>query len=192
MAENKKHEEHAEKHFREKHLMLDPLPRGQMNEMVMESMHTTSWKFWVVFAILSAIVAYGLFYSWGVMIAEGLGVAGVNRPTYWGIFLVNTVFWIGISHAGTFISAILRVFRANSAAVHALAELMTFWLGAGWFQHLHAHGPCVAFMLAYAYPNQRMLWLLHSPHGTCWRSPHTCFHPQCTCSAVDPRCCNGA
>ena len=58
------HQSHEE-HLREKHLMLDPLPRGQMNDMVMESMHTTSWKFWVVFAILSVIVAYGLFYSWG-------------------------------------------------------------------------------------------------------------------------------
>ena len=104
---------HGEEHFREKHLMLDPLPRGQMNDMVMESMYVTSWKFWVVFAILSVIVAYGLFFSWGKMIAEGLGIAGVNRPSYWGIFLVNTVFWIGISHAGTFISAILRVFKAE-------------------------------------------------------------------------------
>ena len=62
MAEHNKHTDHAEAHFREKHLMLDPLPRGQMNEMVMESMHTTSWKFWVVFAGLSVVVAYGLFY----------------------------------------------------------------------------------------------------------------------------------
>ena len=53
------HQSHAE-HLREKHLMLDPLPRGQMNSMVMESMYATSWKFWVVFAILSVIVAYGL------------------------------------------------------------------------------------------------------------------------------------
>ena len=49
------------------------------------------------------------------MIANGLGVAGVMRPSYWGIFLVNTVFWIGISHAGTFISAI-RVMKAEFAA----------------------------------------------------------------------------
>jgi hypothetical protein len=120
------HSGHDEAHFREKHLMLDPLPRGQMNEMVMEAMHHTTWKFWVVWGLLAAVVAYGLFYSWGVMILEGLGVAGVNRPSYWGIFLVNTVFWIGISHAGTFISAILRVFKAEFRRPFTrAAELMT-------------------------------------------------------------------
>jgi len=103
------HEEHDPR----EHLMLDPKPRGEMNGMVMESMTTTSWKFWVVFVILSILVATCLVYAWGYLIAEGLGVAGVMRPSYWGIFLVNTVFWIGISHAGTFISAILRVFKAE-------------------------------------------------------------------------------
>jgi hypothetical protein len=43
--------------MRENHLMLDPMPRGEMNAMVMESMHTTSWKFWVVFGLLTAVVA---------------------------------------------------------------------------------------------------------------------------------------
>jgi hypothetical protein len=78
------HSGHDEAHFREKHLMLDPLPRGQMNDMIMEAMHHTTWKFWVVWGLLAAVVAYGLFYSWGVMILEGLGVAGVNRPSYSG------------------------------------------------------------------------------------------------------------
>jgi molybdopterin-containing oxidoreductase family membrane subunit len=92
----------------------------------MESMHTTSWTFWVGFALLSVFVAVGLFGSWGYMIAQGLGVAGVNRPSYWGIFLVNTVFWIGISHAGTFISAILRVMKAEFRRPFTrAAELMT-------------------------------------------------------------------
>ena len=54
-------------------------------------------------------------WAWGYMIANGLGVAGVTRPVYWGIFLVNVVFWIGISHAGTFISALLRVMKFEAA-----------------------------------------------------------------------------
>ncbi|MBK8419605.1 hypothetical protein [Candidatus Villigracilis saccharophilus] len=72
--------QHDEGHFREKHLMLDPLPRGQMNDMVMESMYETSWKFWVVFAILSVIVAYGLFFSWGGSIARLIGVSSSSIP----------------------------------------------------------------------------------------------------------------
>jgi len=160
------HNQHDEEHFREKHLMLDPLPRGQMNDMVMESMYTTSWKFWVVFAILSVIVAWGLFYSWGRMILEGLGIAGVNRPVYWGIFLVNTVFWIGISHAGTFISAILRVFKAEFRRPFTrAAELMTTFglVQAGFSIFMHMGRVWVSYWLM-PYPNERMLWPnLHSP-----------------------------
>ena len=79
------------------HLLLDPKPRGEMNAMVMDAMHTTSWKFWVLVVLLGLVVLVCLFGAWGYLIAEGLGVAGVNRPSYWGIFLVNTVFWIGIN-----------------------------------------------------------------------------------------------
>ncbi|MEW5940165.1 MAG: hypothetical protein AB1750_10910, partial [Chloroflexota bacterium] len=71
MSDKQRQSDHAHDHeakLREQHLMLDPMPRGQMNDMVMESMHTTSWKFWAVFILLSAFVAWGLFYSWGRMI----------------------------------------------------------------------------------------------------------------------------
>jgi len=171
MAEKKNHaehdHEHSAEHFREKHLMLDPLPRGQMNKMVMESMmEKPTWKFWVVASVLAAIVAYGLFYSWGRMIAEGLGIAGVNRPSYWGIFLVNTVFWIGISHAGTFISAILRVFKAEFRRPFTrAAELMTTFglVQAGFSIFMHMGRVWLSYWLM-PYPNQRLLWPnLHSP-----------------------------
>jgi Ni/Fe-hydrogenase subunit HybB-like protein len=155
-----------EEHLREQHLMLDPKPRGEMNAMVMEAMHTTSWKFWVVSILLGAIVLVGLFGSWGYMIAEGLGVAGVNRPSYWGIFLVNTVFWIGISHAGTFISAILRVFKAEFRRPFTrAAELMTTFglVQAGFSIFMHMGRVWLAYWL-FPYPNQRGLWPnFHSP-----------------------------
>ena len=170
MAENRKHSEHShkshEEHLREKHLMLDPMPRGKMNEMVMESMQTTSWKFWVVFGILAAIVAWGLVYSWGRLILEGVGIAGVNRPAYWGIFLVNTVFWIGISHAGTFISAILRVFKAEFRRPFTrAAELMTTFglVQAGFSVFMHMGRVWLSYWLM-PIPNQRQLWPnFHSP-----------------------------
>ncbi len=165
MADHK-HPTSHEEHLREQHLMLDPMPRGKMNEMVMESMHTTSWKFWLVFGLLAAFVAYALFYKWGVMILEGLGVAGVNRPSYWGIFLVNTVFWIGISHAGTFISAILRVFRAEFRRPFTrAAELMTTFglVQAGFSIFMHMGRVWLSYWLM-PIPNQRQLWPnFHSP-----------------------------
>src|SRR3989304_4483013 len=79
-------EAHHDEHDPRQYLMFDPKPRGEMNAMVMESMHTTSWKFWVVFAILSILVATCLVYAWGYMIANGLGVAGGVGPSHLGHF----------------------------------------------------------------------------------------------------------
>ncbi len=169
MTDNQQHTDHGIDHeakLREEHLMLDPLPRGQMNEMIMDAMHTTSWKFWLIFSLLSAVVLYCLVFTWGRMILEGLGLAGINRPSYWGIFIVNTVFWIGISHAGTFISAILRVFKAEFRRPFTrAAELMTTFglVQAGFSIFMHLGRVWLAYWLM-PYPNERGLWPnMHSP-----------------------------
>ena len=165
-AEKAQATHHEEEHDPRELLMYDPKPRGEMNAMVMESMHTTSWKFWVVLGILVLLVAGCFFYAWGYLIAEGLGVAGVMRPSYWGIFLVNTVFWIGISHAGTFISAILRVFKAEFRRPFTrAAELMTTFgliqAGASIFMHM---GRVWLSYWMLPIPNARQLWPnFHSP-----------------------------
>jgi len=156
-------EEHEDPH---EHLMFDPRPRGEMNALVMESMHTTNWKFWVVTITLGVIVLICLVGAWAYMIAEGLGVAGVNRPVYWGIFLVNVVFWIGISHAGTFISALLRVMKVEVRRPFTrAAELMTTFglvqAGISVFMHL---GRVWRSYWLFPYPNERMIWPdFHSP-----------------------------
>ncbi len=148
------------------HLLLDPLPRGEMNRMVMESMHATSWKFWLVTVILAAVVLFSIVGMWGYMIANGLGVAGVTRPEYWGIFLVNTVFWIGISHAGTFVSALLRVVKAEFRRPFTrMAELMTTFglVEAGFSIFMHLGRVWLAYWL-FPYPNVRTIWPnFHSP-----------------------------
>ncbi len=158
--------DHAMEHLRQQHLMLDPKPRGELNALVMESMQTVTWKFWLVVILLGAVVLVGLFGAWGYLIAEGLGVAGVNRPSYWGVFLVNTVFWIGISHAGTFISAILRVFKAEFRRPFTrAAELMTSFglVQAGLSVFMHMGRVWLSYWL-FPIPNQRQLWPnFHSP-----------------------------
>ncbi|MRR10143.1 polysulfide reductase, partial [bacterium] len=157
------HEEHEDPR---QHLMLDPRPRGEMNSMVMEAMQGTTWKFWVIAGLLAVVVLVCLFGAWGYMIANGLGVAGVNRPSYWGIFLVNTVFWIGISHAGTFVSALLRVFKAEFRRPFTrAAELMTTFglVQAGLSIFMHMGRVWLSYWLA-PYPNERGLWPnFHSP-----------------------------
>ena len=148
------------------HLLLDPRPRGEMNDMVMESMHTTSWKFWGVTIFLTLTVLICLVTAWGYLIANGMGVAGVTRPEYWGIFLVNTVFWIGISHAGTFVSALLRVVKAEFRRPFTrAAELMTTFglVQAGMSIFMHLGRIWLAYWL-FPYPNERGLWPdFHSP-----------------------------
>ena len=72
-------------------------------------------KWWLgAVAVLSVIFLAGAV-SFGYMVNQGVGVTGLNRPVFWGVFMVNFVFWIGISHAGIMISAILRLTRRSGA-----------------------------------------------------------------------------
>ena len=148
------------------YLMHDPLPRGQMNAMVMESMRSTGPLFWVITGALALIVLFTLGYLWYLLIMEGQGLAGVTRPDYWGVFLVNTVFWIGISHAGTFISAILRVLKVESRRPFTrAAELMTTFglVQAGLSIFMHLGRVWLAYWM-FPIPNQRTIWPdFHSP-----------------------------
>jgi Ni/Fe-hydrogenase subunit HybB-like protein len=148
------------------HLMHDPMPRGEMNSMVLDSMHSTTWKYWTLTGVLTFIVVTCLFAAWYYLIMQGLGVAGVNRPVYWGIFLVEVVFWIGISHAGTFISAILRVLKVESRRPFTrAAELMTTFglVQAGISVFLHMGRVWLSYWLV-PFPNERGLWPdFHSP-----------------------------
>lgn len=158
---------HAEEHEDPRvHLMHDPLPRGQMNDMVMESMHATSWKFWAVTIFLSFVVLTCVVIAWAYLIAVGQGLAGVTRPDYWGVFLVNTVFWIGISHAGTFISAILRVMKVETRRPFTrAAELMTTFglIQAGLSIFMHLGRVWLSYWML-PIPNERRLWPdFHSP-----------------------------
>ncbi len=85
----------------------------------------TGKKFYLVVAALAAVSFLGL-YAWLTQLKHGLGVTGLNRPVYWGFYITNFVFFIGISHAGTLISAILRLTRAEwRRAITRSAEVIT-------------------------------------------------------------------
>ena len=154
------HQESEAEELRKEHLMLDPMPRDEMNQMVMDAMHSTTPKFWAWLIGLGLGVAVLLFGAWGYMMATGMGVAGIRRPIYWGVFIVTFVFWIGISHAGTFVSAILRVFKAEFRRPFTrAAELMTtFGLAAGALYPLIHLGRVWVFYWMIPYPNARWLW----------------------------------
>ncbi len=74
-------------------------------------LHTGKW-FYVTVAVLSLVVAVGV-YAYVRQLVFGLGITGMNRPVFWGVYIINFVFFIGLSHAGTLVSAILRVVNAE-------------------------------------------------------------------------------
>ncbi|HEX2980097.1 MAG TPA: NrfD/PsrC family molybdoenzyme membrane anchor subunit, partial [Anaerolineaceae bacterium] len=152
------HEHEAEQ--ANEHLMLDPRPREEMNRMVLEAMTTTTPAFWVWTGTLAVLVVVCLFGAWIYMATTGMGLAGIRRPVFWGVFIVTFVFWIGISHAGTFVSAILRVFKAEYRRPFTrAAELMTtFGLAAGALYPLIHLGRVWVFYWLVPYPNARGLW----------------------------------
>ncbi|MFQ6069438.1 MAG: NrfD/PsrC family molybdoenzyme membrane anchor subunit [Candidatus Aminicenantales bacterium] len=85
----------------------------------------TGRKFYLTLGVLLGIIALGVF-AWITQLSRGLGVTGLNRPIYWGFYITNFVFFIGISHAGTLISAILRIAKAEwRRAITRSAEVIT-------------------------------------------------------------------
>jgi molybdopterin-containing oxidoreductase family membrane subunit len=113
----------------------------------------------VTLSVLSAIALWGLV-AWAYQIGKGIGVAGITRPVFWGFYLVDFVFWIGISHAGTLISAILRLTDANwRKPVTRAAEAITVFalMIGGMFPLIHL-GRVWLFYWLFPYPNSRMLW----------------------------------
>ena len=78
-------ESHHEEEERERHLLLDPKPQGEMNQMVMDSMSRTGLEFWIVMGILAVLALVGFLGSWLYQIRFGMGVAGIRRPVFWGV-----------------------------------------------------------------------------------------------------------
>jgi molybdopterin-containing oxidoreductase family membrane subunit len=148
------------------HLLLDPRSQEEMNRMVLDSLDRTGTSYWIVIALLAIVALGGFLGGWFYQIWFGMGVAGIRRPNFWGVYIVNFVFWIGISHSGTFVSAILRVFKAEyRRPITRAAEMMTAvsLLIAVAFLGIHVGRTWRGYWIA-PYPNQRGLWPnFHSP-----------------------------
>ena len=125
----------------------------------LESFPTRVW--WVCFGI-----ALGFMGIWAVTVTTflllGQGVLGLNQPGGWGTDITNFVFWVGIGHAGTLISAVLFLFRQKwRTAINRSAEAMTIFavITALTFPLLHTGRPWYALFWLAPYPNQRQLWV---------------------------------
>jgi molybdopterin-containing oxidoreductase family membrane subunit len=94
------------------------------------------------------------------LVFKGIGIWGVNVPVAWGFDIVNFVWWIGIGHAGTLISAILLLFRQEwRTSINRFAEAMTLFAVAcaGMFPVLHLGRPWLFYWL-FPYPNTMGVW----------------------------------
>ena len=120
-----------------------------------------TWRWWAAFLAALAALAVGLV-AIGYEIATGIGTWGLNRTVGWAFDITNFVFWIGIGHAGTLISAILFLFRQRwRTSVNRAAEAMTIFavMCAGLFPLIHMGRPWLAFWM-FPYPNTRgSLWV---------------------------------
>jgi len=101
------------------------IDRARLEDDLLRSVdHTGPW-FYVVLGGLLMVACFGL-YAYAVQLTYGLGVTGMNQPVTWGFYIVNFVFFIGISHAGTLISAILRLSKAEwRRPITRMAEVIT-------------------------------------------------------------------
>ncbi|MBZ5513684.1 MAG: polysulfide reductase NrfD [Acidobacteriia bacterium] len=132
---------------------------NQITEDLLRPLLRTSPKYYFAVALLAAVVVVA-FAAFGYQAYSGLGVSGLRRPVFWGFYITNFVFWIGISHAGTLISAILRLANATwRRPVTRCAEVITvFALSIGaMFPVIHLGRPWLAFWLI-PYPSERQIW----------------------------------
>jgi molybdopterin-containing oxidoreductase family membrane subunit len=119
----------------------------------------TTWKWLIGFGITFSLVMM-LVTSIGYLIARGVGIWGIDVPVAWGFAIINFVWWIGIGHAGTFISAMLLLMRQDwRTSINRFAEAMTLFAVAcaGIFPLLHL-GRIKYFYWLIPYPNTMYLW----------------------------------
>jgi Ni/Fe-hydrogenase subunit HybB-like protein len=115
---------------------------------------------WVFGFVVSFLILQVLLFAVGYLFIKGVGIWGINIPVGWGFAIVNFVWWIGIGHAGTLISAILALLRQSwRNSINRFAEAMTLFAVAcaGLFPVLHMGRPWLAYWL-FPYPNTMNYW----------------------------------
>ncbi len=130
-----------------------------VDDTVLDTLRPPEKTYWVTVALLFVGILLGAG-CWLYQILTGIGVGGQNNPVHWGTYLINFVFWVGIAHSGTLISAILHLFRAGwRNPIARAAETMTVFAvcTAGLYPFIHLGRVWMVFYML-PLPNQRTLW----------------------------------
>lgn len=145
---------------------IPPLPEGytyatvsdKISSIVLGQRRRLGW--FVGFGV-SFLLVMLLFYAIGCLLVWGVGIWGINIPVAWGFAIVNFVWWIGIGHAGTLISAILLLLRQRwRTSINRFAEAMTIFAVAcaALFPLLHLGRPWLFYWLFPYYPSYMGVW----------------------------------
>jgi Ni/Fe-hydrogenase subunit HybB-like protein len=130
----------------------------RISAMVLQRKTPRGW--WLGFAVGFGLLQL-LLIAVGFLLFKGIGVWGPNVPVGWGFDIINFVWWIGIGHAGTLISAILLLLRQEwRTSINRFAEAMTLFAVAcaAFYPVFHTGRPWVAFYWLFPYPNTMGLW----------------------------------
>jgi len=139
-------------------LVLGGLDFHDVTEMVVRPVEGKTQPMWVLafLAALGLLGVYGLSVAW--LVWEGTGVWGLNNPVAWGWAIVNFVFWVGIGHAGTLISAILFLFRQKwRTGINRAAEAMTLFAVACALSFPTIHVGRI-WLLPWVFPIPNQMW----------------------------------
>src|ERR1700719_3617524 len=134
-------------------------PSEQIQQALVRPLYRSGTAYWIAVAFCSSLVLAGVS-AFCYQLYHGIGVWGLNSPVFWAFDITNFVFWIGISHAGTLISAILRLANATwRRPVTRCAEAITvFALSIGAIIPLcHIGRPWLGYYLI-PYPSERGIW----------------------------------
>lgn len=134
--------------------------RNQVETDVLAAMRKPSPGYWLALGIAATLWIVGMAL-WLYQMLHGMGVAGITNPVGWGVYITNFVFWVGIAHSGTLISAVLFLFRAKfRSRFNRTAEAMTVFavMTAGLYPLIHL-GRAWKFYWLFPYPNERLLWV---------------------------------
>jgi len=138
---------------------MTELTYAKIDNTILDSLTPPQKSYWIIIAVLFLGVLIGAI-CWTYQIFVGIGAGGQNNPVAWGTYLINFVFWVGIAHSGTLISAILHLFRAGwRNPIARAAETMTVFAVciAGLFPFIHL-GRLWQVYYMLPIPNQRLLW----------------------------------
>ncbi|MDP3940579.1 MAG: NrfD/PsrC family molybdoenzyme membrane anchor subunit [Deltaproteobacteria bacterium] len=131
-----------------------------INRDILATLDAPGPGYYLLLAFVVSLVGLGAF-AFTYQTYWGLGVAGYAPPVMWGVYITNFVFWVGIAHSGTLISAILYLFRAKwRTSVNRSAEAMTVFavMTAGLFPMIHLGRVWKFYYLFPYYPNRLTVW----------------------------------